>query len=240
MMRGILLAGGTGSRLLPLTKTVNKHLLPVGGIPMLYHSLQQFKNCGVVKVMIITGTEHAGSIIQQVGSGKEFDMDISYKVQDKPLGIAHAIHLCKDFVGNNHCMVLLGDNIFEDNLSYARDNFLVSRGMALFVLHEVPDPERFGVAEIEGVHITKIEEKPKEPKSNYAVTGCYFYTEDVFNAIERVMLQGPSARGEYEISKVNQYYVDRGETAFIITKGFWSDAGTSESYKRANELTSLN
>lgn len=232
-MKGIVLAGGTGSRLYPLTKVTNKHLLPVGNKPMIYYPIEKLTGAGIDEILIVTGTEHMGDVVNLLGSGKDFGCRFTYKVQDEAGGIAQALGLARNFVGNDSMAVILGDNIFKMGLSSAVDSFDSSG--ASILLKEVNAPERFGVAELDGDRIKSIVEKPDQPKSNYAVTGVYFYPPDVFDVIETLE---PSGRGELEITDVNNYYVQNGRMKFSVMKGWWTDAGTPDSYKRANELVS--
>ncbi|GAW31239.1 sugar phosphate nucleotidyltransferase [Carboxydocella sp. JDF658] len=232
-MKGIILAGGTGSRLYPLTKVTNKHLLPVGNYPMLYYPIKRLQECGIEDVMIITGKEHAGSIVNLLGSGAEMGLRFTYRIQDQAGGIAQALGLCEEFVGHNQCIVILGDNIFEMNISKYAENFRRQGKGAKILLKEVPDPHRFGVAELKDGKIISIEEKPKNPKSNYAVTGIYMYDHHVFEIIKTLK---PSARGELEITDVNNAYIASNSLTYDILEGWWTDAGTFESFYRANQL----
>jgi glucose-1-phosphate thymidylyltransferase len=232
-MKGILLAGGTGTRLFPLTKVTNKHLLPIGKKPMIFYPLEQLLGCGIQDIMIVTGTEHMGDVISLLGSGKEFKARFTYKVQDEAGGIAQALGLAEDFIHDEKMIALLGDNIFGESLRpYANQFREQSLGVRL-MLKEVDDPERFGVAEVQGKNILSIEEKPKNPKSNLAVTGCYMYGPEVFSIIKSLK---PSGRGELEITDVNNEYVRRGKAEFNLLLSWWSDAGTFESLRRVNEL----
>jgi len=230
-MKGIVLAGGTGSRLYPLTKVTNKHLLPVGNKPMIYYPIEKLTDAGIKEILIVTGTEHMGDVVNLLGSGKDFGCRFTYKVQDEAGGIAQALGLARNFVGNDSMAVILGDNIFESDLNDATKN--VEKSGARILIKEVDDPERFGVAELDGDKIIGIEEKPDQPKSNYAVTGIYFYPPDVFDVIENLE---PSDRGELEITDVNNYYIRNGRMKYSILEGWWTDAGTPDSYKRANEF----
>ena len=230
-MKGIVLAGGTGSRLYPLTKVTNKHLLPVGNKPMIYYPIEKLIGAGIEEILIVTGTEHMGDVVNLLGSGKDFGCRFTYKVQDEAGGIAQALGLARNFVGNDSMAVILGDNIFESDLNDATKN--VEKSGARILIKEVDDPERFGVAELDGDKIIGIEEKPDQPKSNYAVTGIYFYPPDVFDVIENLE---PSDRGELEITDVNNYYIRNGRMKYSILEGWWTDAGTPDSYKRANEF----
>lgn len=237
-MKGILLAGGLGSRLYPLTKCINKHLLPIGEKPMAQWNIEKFVEAGITEILIISGKEHCGSIIQQFGDGKEFGCEITYKVQAEAGGIAQALLLAEKFVGSDTMCVLLGDNIFDMSLKGIPETF--SYGAQIF-LKEVQDPERYGVAEgfrkismtSNQMIVTNIEEKPKNPKSNLAVTGIYCYDSSVFDKIKNIK---PSARGELEITDVNNAYIKENKmTALIMGNDeFWSDAGTFESYKYVN------
>ncbi len=233
-MKGVLLAGGSGSRLHPLTKVTNKHLLPVGRYPMIYHPLYRFKQAGMKQVLIVTGREHMGDVVNLLGSGGELGMDLTYRVQDEAGGIAQAVSLAENFVGGDRFLTLLGDNMFEDDLSDEAAVFESQSEPARILLKEVAEPKRFGVAVFdEQGNLTGVEEKPAEPKSSYAVTGAYFYTPDVFAVIRGLK---PSGRGEYEISDVNDHYIRKRQMTYGILSGAWQDAGTFESYPRANEL----
>ncbi|WP_091013149.1 MULTISPECIES: sugar phosphate nucleotidyltransferase [Paenibacillus] len=233
-MKGIILAGGTGSRLFPLTKVTNKHLLPVGKYPMIFHSVQKLKQAGIEDILIVTGKEHMGDVVNLLGSGKDMGVTFTYKVQDEAGGIAQALDLAKHFVGNDQMTVILGDNVFSDDISTYVDNFRAQRTGAKILIQEVADPQRFGVPEIEGERIVSIEEKPQMPKSNYAVTGIYMFDSTVFDIIKTLK---PSGRGELEITDVNNAYIQKGELSFDILQGWWTDAGTHASLARANELS---
>lgn len=235
-MKGIILAGGLGSRLRPLTKVINKHLLPVENLPMIYYPIYKLISAGITDILIVTGLEHIGSVISQLGSGKEFNCTFTYKVQDEAGGIAQALYLAKSFIGNDSMVVLLGDNIFEDSLQQAITSFKQNPIGAKIFLKEVEDPNRFGVAEISESKIIGIEEKPLTPKTNYAVTGIYIYDSQVFDFIEKLK---PSDRGEYEITDVNNNYIALNQLSFEILKGWWSDAGTFSSIQRASELIKI-
>lgn len=232
-MKGIILAGGTGSRLYPLTKVTNKHLLPVGQYPMIYHSIYKLKEAGIDDILIVTGRDHMGDVVNLLGSGYEFGVSFSYKVQDQAGGIAQALGLAKSFIQNEPIIVILGDNVFSDNISDYVENFKRQGTGAKILLKEVHDPERYGVAELDGVHIRSIEEKPKKAKSNMAVTGIYMYDANVFEVIKDLK---PSARGELEITDVNNAYIAQGLLTFDVLDGWWTDAGTHESWAKANEL----
>jgi glucose-1-phosphate thymidylyltransferase len=232
-MKGIILAGGTGSRLYPLTKVTNKHLLPVGKYPMIYHAIYKLKEANITDILIVTGREHMGDVVNLLGSGSEFEVQFTYKVQDQAGGIAQALGLCEAFVGNDLMTVILGDNIFSNSIVQYVEKFKEQGTGAKILIKEVKDPERFGVPELEGNRIKSIEEKPKNPKSRYAVTGIYMYDAKVFDIIKTLK---PSARGELEITDVNNAYIERNELTYDILDGWWTDAGTHASYLRANEL----
>ncbi|MBD7968897.1 sugar phosphate nucleotidyltransferase [Paenibacillus gallinarum] len=232
-MKGIILAGGTGSRLYPLTKVTNKHLLPVGMYPMIFHSVLKLKESDISDILIVTGKEHMGDVVNLLGSGHEMGVSFTYKVQDEAGGIAQALDLAEHFVGEDQMVVILGDNVFEDSIAPFVSNFHKQESGAKILLQEVSDPHRFGVAELERNRIISIEEKPKNPKSNYAVTGIYMFDHRVFNIVKTLK---PSARGELEITDVNNAYIELGELSFDILKGWWTDAGTHASLAKANDL----
>jgi glucose-1-phosphate thymidylyltransferase len=234
-MKGVILAGGTGSRLYPLTKVTNKHLLPVGLKPMIYYPIEKLTESGIRQILIVTGTEHMGSVVSLLGSGRDFGCHFTYKVQDEAGGIAQALGLAEDFAQEGPLAVILGDNLFEDSLVPMVQRFREDqqeRG-ARIALKEVPDPHRFGVATLEGDRVVKIVEKPKQPESHWAVTGVYLYDGSVFEAIHTLR---PSGRGELEITDVNNAYITGGEMGYDVLKGWWSDAGTFESLARANHF----
>jgi glucose-1-phosphate thymidylyltransferase len=224
-MKGVILAGGLGTRLMPCTKVSNKHLLPVYDKPMIYYPLRTLVNAGLEDIMIVTGGNNPGDFLKLLGNGCEFGLkDISYTYQEGEGGIADALRLAGNFVDKDKMVVMLGDNIIKDDISNAVKDFeKQDRGARIF-LKEVSNPERFGVAEIEGDRIINIEEKPKKPKSNYAVVGLYMYDSDVFKIIETLK---PSNRGELEITDVNNEYIRRGTMTYSILEGWWSDAATS-------------
>jgi glucose-1-phosphate thymidylyltransferase len=230
-MKGIVLAGGTGSRLYPLTKVTNKHLLPIGKKPMIYYPIEKLIGAGIEEILIVTGTEHMGNVVNLLGSGKEFGCRFTYKVQDEAGGIAQALGLAENFTGSDPMTVILGDNIFESDLKEAVENYPGSGAQIL--IKKVEDPERFGVAEMEGDRVIGIDEKPKVAKSNYAVTGIYMFDSDVYGLIKNLK---PSGRGELEITDVNNHYISEGKMKYSILNGWWTDAGTPESYVVANNL----
>jgi glucose-1-phosphate thymidylyltransferase len=230
-MKGIILAGGHGTRLSPLTLITNKHLLPVYDKPMILYPLETLKKGGVNEIMIVCGREHAGHFMNFLGSGKEYGVKLSYALQSGAGGIADALGLAEDFAGQDKVAVILGDNIFEGDFSADFKAFENEPGGKVFI-KEVPDPERFGVAELVDGKIVGIEEKPKVPKSNLATVGLYLYNADVFEKIKKLV---PSGRGELEIADVNNMYVKEGSLSYGMIKGFWSDAGTFNSLlKTAN------
>ncbi|GIO92509.1 sugar phosphate nucleotidyltransferase [Paenibacillus lactis] len=232
-MKAIILAGGTGSRLYPLTKVTNKHLLPVGKYPMIFYPVFKLKQAGLSDILIVTGKDHMGDVVNLLGSGREMGVSFTYKVQDEAGGIAQALSLAEEFVGKDKMAVILGDNVFADDISPYVFNFKSQPKGAKILIQHVPDPSRFGVPELQGEHIISIEEKPLQPKSEYAVTGIYMYDHHVFDIIKTLK---PSARGELEITDVNNAYIKRGELTFDVLQGWWTDAGTHESLARANEL----
>jgi glucose-1-phosphate thymidylyltransferase len=229
-MKGIILAGGTGSRLFPLTKVTNKHLLPVYDKPMIYYPLLTLIDAGITEIMIVSGRGHAGHFLELLGSGIEFGAQLTYEIQEGAGGIAQALGLAKRWANNDNITVILGDNIFEDSIKEAVTSF--TSGARVF-LKEVSDAERFGVAEVSGNRIISIEEKPSKPKSNLAVTGLYMYDAGVFGVIQDLK---PSDRGELEITDVNNAYVNKNQMTYTVLNGFWSDAGTFDSLIRASAI----
>lgn len=232
-IKGVVLAGGTGSRLMPLTKVTNKHLLPVGRKPMIYHPVEKLAAARIDEILIVTGLEHMGDVVNLLGSGKDFGVRFTYKVQDEAGGIAQALGLAENFAGGDRVAVILGDNIFHDSLDVHVAQYREQPAGARVLLKEVPDPHRFGVAEVKNGKVISIEEKPKSPKSKMAVTGIYFYDEKVFDIIRQ---QKPSGRGEMEITDVNNAYLASGELTYGTLSGWWSDAGTFESLARVQAL----
>jgi len=232
-LRGVVLAGGTGTRLRPLTKVTNKHLLPVGNKPMIYHPIEKLLGAGIEEILIVTGVEHMGDVVNLLGSGKDFGCRFTYKVQDQAGGIAQALDLAENFAQGERIVVILGDNVFQANLKKYTDKYRKQKSGARILLKEVDKPQRFGVAEIEGNKITNIEEKPSKPKTNLAVTGIYFYDAAAFDIIKTLK---PSARGELEVTDVNNAYISKGQMEYDILDGWWSDAGTFESLSFVNEL----
>ena len=232
-MKGIILAGGKGTRLEPLTEITNKHLLPVGREPMIWHPVRQLVVSGIKHIMVVTSTLHMGDVVNSLGSGKRFGCDFTYRVQEESRGIAHALLLAKYFAAAEPVVVLLGDNIFEYAIKPHVELFRANPLGARVLLKEVSDPHRFGIAALDEKHVVAIDEKPSKPKTNYAVVGCYMYDQNVFDYIQAVR---PSHRGELEITSVNNIYIDRGTLQYGFVKGRWTDAGTFDSYNEANSL----
>jgi len=233
-MKGVILAGGLGTRLYPLTKVTNKHLLPVYDKPMIYYPIQTLINAGIDDILIVTGGNNAGDFLKLLGNGREFGLKhINYTYQEGEGGIAEALRLAEFFASGEKVCVVLGDNLIEKNIRRAVKNFQRQKEGAKILLKEVPDPQRFGVPELREDRIVRIEEKPKKPKSQYAVIGIYLYDNDVFNIIKTLK---PSTRGELEITDVNNRYIEKGLMTWDILEGWWTDAGTFESLLRANQL----
>lgn len=237
-MKGVVLAGGTGTRMFPLTQVTNKHLLPVYNEPMIFKVLKTLKHSGITEIMIVLGGESVGDLVRLLGSGKEFDISLTYRYQDQAGGIAEALSLTEDFVAGDNVAVVLGDNIFEDTFPNEVSSFENDENFDCYLfLKDVPDPERFGVALLEGDKIVSIEEKPIEPKSNYAITGIYFYKSNVFEKIKKVKEDiGYSKRNELEITDVNSLYVEGGKTKAFFLEGFWSDAGKFSTLLRSSNF----
>lgn len=233
-MKGIVLAGGTGSRLFPLTKITNKHLLPIYDKPMIYYPIQTLVDAGIDDILIVTGGRNAGDFLRLLANGKEFgNIHLDYTYQEGEGGIAEALGLAHHFGAGHRLCVILGDNIINGSIRTAVEEFRHQPAGAKILLKEVPDAERFGVAEIEGGRILGIEEKPKQPKSNLAVTGIYLYDETVFDKVQKLKR---SDRGELEITDVNNAYIAEGTMRFAHLDGWWTDAGTFDSLLRANNL----
>jgi glucose-1-phosphate thymidylyltransferase len=233
-MKGIILAGGTGSRLFPLTKITNKHLLPIYDKPMIYYPIQTLVEAGIRDLLVVTGGRNSGDFLRLLANGKEFGLKhINYTYQEGEGGIAEALALAEHFAEGDRICVVLGDNIIEGSIADSVEQFRKQERGAKILLKEVQDAERFGVAEIRGDRIVGIEEKPKNPKSNYAVTGIYMYDETVFDKTRQLK---PSARGELEITDVNNAYIQEGAMSFGYLEGWWTDAGTFDSLMRAANL----
>jgi glucose-1-phosphate thymidylyltransferase len=231
--RGIILAGGKGTRLGELTKVTNKHLLPVGSFPMVYHPLKKLVGAGIDEVLLVSGTEHMGDFVELLGSGRDHGCRLTYRVQDEAGGIAQALGLGAHFCTGERCAVILGDNIFLDPLGSVLAEANQFPNHAWVALKQVPDPGRYGVAELRGDRVVGIEEKPEQPKSDYAVAGIYVYPPDVFEVIRTLR---PSRRGELEITDVNRHYLEQGRLGYSVLHGYWTDAGTLDSLAVANQL----
>lgn len=232
-MRGVVLAGGAGSRLRPITNVTNKHLLPVGRYPMIYHPIYALREAGISDILIVTGKEHMGDVVTLLGSGRQWGARFTYRVQDEAGGIAQALGLAEDFVRGERVVVILGDNVFSGSLQPYVQSFQDQAAGARVLLQEVQDPSRFGVPVFEGGRIVLIEEKPARPRSSYCVTGIYMYDSRVFEVIKTLK---PSGRGEMEITDVNNHYIERGCLEWDVLSGWWTDAGTFESLTVANQL----
>ncbi len=234
VIKGVILAGGLGTRLLPLTKITNKHLLPIYDRPMIHWPILSLVEAGITDIMVVTGGNYAGDFLQLLGNGKDLGLrELHYTYQEGEGGIADALSLAEDFVDRDRVVVILGDNIFENSIRAHVDQYRAQPTGAKILLKEVPDPERFGVAALDGDRVIGIEEKPKAPKSNYAVTGIYMYDDYVWEIVQGLE---PSARGELEITDVNNAYIRRGDLTCSVLDGWWSDAGTFESLLTASNL----
>jgi glucose-1-phosphate thymidylyltransferase len=233
-VKGVVLAGGLGTRVRPLTAVTNKHLLPVYDQPMIYYPIQTLVNAGITDIMIVTGGNSAGDFLKLLGNGKAFGLKhLNYSYQEGEGGIAEALSLVEHFAAGDPVCVVLGDNIIEGNIRNAVRTYRHQGGGAKIILKRVTDPQRFGVPELAGRNVLRIEEKPKEPKSEFAVIGIYMYDSDVYDIIRTLK---PSGRGELEITDVNNAYIDRGEMTWEELAGWWTDAGTFESLLRASNL----
>ncbi|HSS20805.1 MAG TPA: sugar phosphate nucleotidyltransferase [Pyrinomonadaceae bacterium] len=233
-MKGVVLAGGLGTRLRPLTSVTNKHLLPVFDRPMIYYPIQTLVNAGITDIMIVTGGNSAGDFLKLLGNGKAFGLKhLNYTYQEGEGGIAEALSLVEHFAAKEPVCVVLGDNIIEGNITEAVRAYREQRNGAKIILKKVPDPERFGVPELSGQNVLRIEEKPKQPKSQYAVIGIYMFDGEVYDIIRTLK---PSGRGELEITDVNNAYIERNEMTWQELEGWWTDAGTFESLLRASNL----
>ena len=232
-MKGVVLAGGLGSRLLPLTRVTNKHLLPVYNKPMIYYPIQALVNAGIREILLVTGGNNAGDFLKLLGNGKEFGLrHLDYTYQEGEGGIADALRLAEFFADGEPVCVVLGDNLIERNILKAAEAFGKQKTGAKILLKEVKDPQRFGVPVLEGNRVVNIEEKPRNPRSPYAVTGIYFYDASVFDIIKTLK---PSGRGELEITDVNNAYIQAGQLTWDVLEGWWPDAGTIESLYFANQ-----
>ena len=236
-MKGVILAGGLGTRLHPLTKATNKHLLPVGREPMVYHPIRQLVSAGITEILVVTSTDHMGDVVRCLGSGVEFGATLTYRVQEGAGGIAHALALAEGFAKGDRICVLLGDNVFEYTIRPYVDGFRAQAQGARVLLKEVGDPERYGVAALDEHQVVEIEEKPNNPKSALAVVGLYLYDEQVFDVIRGCK---PSPRGELEITSVNNAYIALNQLQYDVCYGRWTDAGTFDSLLEANTILSAN
>lgn len=235
-MKGVILAGGLGKRLYPLTKITNKHLLPVYNKPMIYYPIEALIDAGIEDIMIVTGGNFAGDFLQLLGNGREFGLkDLHYTYQEGEGGIADALSLAEHFVEEDRCIVILGDNIFEKSIRSYVERYKRQKEGAKIIIKEVPDPQRFGVPVIQGDKIVAIEEKPKQPKSPYSVTGIYMYDRQIWEIIHTLV---PSQRNELEITDVNNAYIAKNMLTYDILDGWWTDAGTFESLVHAQQLVS--
>ncbi len=230
-MKGVILGGGTGSRLMPLTKIINKNILAIYDQPLIYYPIFTLREAGIKEILLISGRGHAGQYLDLLGSGRELCVKLTYEIHEEPKEIAHGLAIAEDFADNGPITLILGDNIYEENLKPAVDDFLKQERGAKIVLKEVPDPQRFGVVEFDGEKIVDIQEKPQFPKSNWVVTGFYIYDSRCFDFIRTLR---PSARGELEITDLNNCYLREGTLTFYKTTGEWIDAGTFDSLLRAN------
>ncbi|MCX7747170.1 MAG: sugar phosphate nucleotidyltransferase [Clostridia bacterium] len=232
-MKGVILAGGKGTRLYPLTKVTNKHLLPVGKEPMIYNPIKQLISCDIHEILIVTSKEHMGDVVNLLGSGRELNCDFTFKVQEEALGIANALSLAENFANSEKIAVILGDNITVKSIKPYVEEFIKQDKGAKVFLKKVEDPQRYGIAALDEMSIIEIEEKPQKPKSHFAVIGLYMYDSKVFDVIRSIQ---PSVRGEFEITNVNNSYLKNGQLTYNILQGDWTDAGTFESYEYANKM----
>jgi glucose-1-phosphate thymidylyltransferase len=232
-LKGIILAGGLGTRLQPLTRVVNKHLLPVGNFPMIFYPLFQMSQSGITEILIVTGKGTSDALVNLLGSGREYGLEFTYKIQDQPGGIAQALGLAKNFVGPDHCLVILGDNICTANLAPFIRQYQKQPSGATVFLKKVPDPHRYGIAQISEGRIVRIDEKPSNPQSDLCVTGIYLYDSQVFELIQGLK---PSHRDELEITDVNREYLRLKSLTYQILEEWWTDAGTFEALRQANAL----
>jgi len=235
MIKGVVLAGGKGTRLWPITKIMSKHLLPVGTEPLIYYPIKTLRDAGIKDILMVCGAEHTDQYLRILGSGQELGVRLSYTIQQKPIGIAQGLGLARSFIEGEKVALILGDNLFGDDFKDAFQSFKKQKQGAKVVIKQVKDPHRFGVVKFDGIgkKIVNIIEKPQNPPSDWAVTGLYLYDNRVFDVIKNLK---PSARGEYEITDVNNYYVNEGTMDFIKAKKFWIDAGTFDSLHEANIL----
>lgn len=236
-IKGVILAGGKGTRLAPLTEITNKHLLPVGKEPMIWHSVKQLVSADITEILVVTSTHHMGDVVNSLGSGKRFGCEFTYRVQEEAGGIAHALALAGLFANDHKMVVLLGDNIFERSIRSYVQEFQKQEMGARVLLKKVLDASRFGVAALDEEQVIGIEEKPAQPKSDYAVVGCYMYDRQVFDFIRQIK---PSTRGEFEITSVNNLYIQKGQLKYSFVEGVWTDAGTFQSLNEAHSILFAN
>jgi glucose-1-phosphate thymidylyltransferase len=230
-MKGVVLGGGTGSRLMPLTKVVNKNILAVYDKPLIYYPIMTMRDAGIEEILLISGRGHAGQYLDLLSNGKELGVKLTYVIQEEPKGLAHALSIAEDFADNGPIAMILGDNIYEENLKPAVDAFTKQEKGAKVILKEVLDPQRFGVVEFDGEKVIDIQEKPQFPKSNWIVSGFYMYDKRCFDFIRSLR---PSGRGELEITDLNNCYLREGTLTYYKTTGEWIDAGTFDSLLKAN------
>ena len=232
-MKAMILAGGKGTRLYPLTKVINKNILPIYDKPLIYYPIMTLREAGIKEILIVSGPGHAGQFLDLLGSGKELGVDLTYDIQEEPKGLAHGLAVAEDFADEGPITLILGDNIYEENLKKAVEDFEKQKKGAKIVLKQVPDPERFGVPDFDGDKIISITEKPEKPKTDWIVTGFYIYDNRVFDFIRTLK---PSKRGEFEITDLNNCYIKDGSLTYYKTKGEWIDAGTFDSLLKANNF----
>ncbi|MDP3963587.1 MAG: sugar phosphate nucleotidyltransferase [bacterium] len=235
-MKGVILAAGKGTRLAPFTKVVNKNIAIIYDKPLIYYPIITLRDSGVTDILLIAKPGHGGQFLDLLGSGKDLGVKLTYDVQEEPLGIAHGLAVAQDFADEGKIAFILADNIFDDTFGDAVRKFSDSGTGAVIAVKEVNDPHRFGIAEMNGDAVVSLEEKPKHPKSNYAVTGFYLYDSSVFGIIKTI---NPSARGEYEITDVNRHYLEQGKLSAIKVSGFWKDAGTFDALLEASTHMAL-
>jgi glucose-1-phosphate thymidylyltransferase len=230
-MKGVVLGGGTGSRLMPLTKVINKNILAVYDKPLIYYPIMTMRDAGIEEILLISGRGHAGQYLDLLSNGKELGVKLTYVIQEEPKGLAQALGIAEDFADNGPIAMILGDNIYEESLKRAVDDFKKQEKGAKVILKEVPDPQRFGVVEFDGDKVIDIQEKPQFPKSNWIVSGFYMYDKRCFDFIKNLR---PSSRGELEITDLNNCYLREGTLTYYKTTGEWIDAGTFDSLLKAN------
>ena len=230
-MKGVILGGGTGSRLMPLTKVINKNILAVYDKPLIYYPIMTMRDAGIEEILLISGRGHAGQYLDLLSNGKELGVKLTYVIQEEPKGIAHALSIAEDFADNGSIAMILGDNIYEESLKQAVDNFKKQEKGAKIIIKQVSDPQRFGVVEFDGDKVVDIQEKPQFPKSDWISTGFYMYDKRCFDFIRTLR---PSGRGEFEITDLNNCYIKDGTLTYYKTTGEWIDAGTFDSLLKAN------